>query len=195
MHLFEAMLAWSREGTRPVWAAAADEIANLALTRFIDQKTGVLREFFDADWRPASGDAGRMIEPGHQFEWAGLLNHWAVRNGREDVKAAARKLYEAGLTGVCRKRGVALNGLWDDGSVRNGAARLWVQAEYLKAALIFGDEGEALTAAKATALYLNQPVPGAWRDLMDEGGALVDEPSPASTLYHLVSAWKEFQTS
>jgi len=191
MHLFEAMLAWSRVSENPAWKAAADEIGDLAMTRFIDPDEGFLREFYDADWKPASGDAGRMVEPGHQFEWAWLLNQWAAANGRADVQAAGRRLYAVGLRGIDANRGVAMNGLWDDFSVRSATARLWVQAEYLKAALVFGSEAEALAAAKAVVRYLDVPVPGAWRDVMTETGAFPDEPSPASTLYHLVSAWRQ----
>lgn len=189
MHMFEAMLAWEKAGTDPRWAQAADEIAELALNRFIDPDRGSLREFFDASWAPAQGDAGRMIEPGHQFEWACLLDQWGAARGRQDARDAARRLYGVGLEGVDRARGVALNGLWDDFAVRYAEARLWVQAEYLKAALSFGDEAEALAAARAVHAYLDDPAPGAWRDLMDENGRLAAGPSPASTLYHLVGAW------
>ncbi|MCR5879526.1 AGE family epimerase/isomerase [Phenylobacterium sp. J367] len=80
MHLFEAALAWEMAGD-PSWEAVADEIARLALTRFIDAEAGVLREFFDADWRALADDAGGLIEPGHQFEWAYLLDAWGLSRG------------------------------------------------------------------------------------------------------------------
>jgi mannose-1-phosphate guanylyltransferase / mannose-6-phosphate isomerase len=51
MHLFEAALAWEDTGDAS-WAPLADHIAELALGRFIHPRSGVLREFFDADWRP-----------------------------------------------------------------------------------------------------------------------------------------------
>ena len=59
MHLFEASLALEEVSTAPEWPALADEIAEMALTRFIDPVSGVLREFFTSDWRAAPGDAGR----------------------------------------------------------------------------------------------------------------------------------------
>ena len=65
-----------------------------------------------------------------------------------------------------------------------------MQTEYLKAALCFGDEAETLAAARAVHAYLDDPVPGAWRDLMDEQGRMAAGASPASTLYHLVGAWR-----
>jgi len=190
MHLFEALLAWDTLGSDPRWAGAADEVATLCLTRFVDAEGGFLREYFDQAWAPAAGDPGRMVEPGHQFEWAVLLDHWGRARGNAEAQRQARRLYAAGLAGVDARRGVAVNGLWDDLSVRDGAARLWVQAEYLKAAITFGDEAEILRAARAVSFYLDHPVPGAWRDRMDETGAFDPASSPASTLYHLVSAWR-----
>ncbi|WP_202964710.1 AGE family epimerase/isomerase, partial [Inquilinus limosus] len=62
MHLFEASLAWVELGQGPdqqAWNDLADEIAGLALSHFIDPKTGYLREFFDGEWRPAPGRDGR----------------------------------------------------------------------------------------------------------------------------------------
>ena len=50
MHLFEAALAWEVVDAAGPWTATADEIANLALTRLINPKTGALHEFFNADW-------------------------------------------------------------------------------------------------------------------------------------------------
>lgn len=48
----------------------ARQIAEPAAVRFMDGKGGFMREFFDGEWRPAPGEAGRVIERGHQFEWA-----------------------------------------------------------------------------------------------------------------------------
>jgi len=90
MHLFEAALAWEAAGGDGGWTILADELAELAMGRFIDPATGALSEFFDADWRRLSGEAG-LIEPGHQFEWAWLLDGWGRARGRADAQAAARR--------------------------------------------------------------------------------------------------------
>src|SRR6185437_11198580 len=55
MHLFESALAWEAAGGRR-WASLSDEIADLAMTRFIDPASGALREFFDADWIAIPGE-------------------------------------------------------------------------------------------------------------------------------------------
>ncbi|THD77654.1 MAG: mannose-1-phosphate guanylyltransferase [Phenylobacterium sp.] len=186
MHLLEAALAWDELDVDPFWGALADEIVTLALGRFIDPAGGFLREFFDADWRPAAGDDGRAVEPGHQFEWAWLLDRWGRARDDAAARAAARTLFQHGLRGVTR--GVAVDGLWDDLTVRDPMARLWPQTEHLKAALLFGEDADVLTAAHGLRRYLDAPARGAWRDKLRPDGSFVDEPAPASSFYHVLQA-------
>jgi len=188
MHLLEAVMAWEALTADARWTRLADELVALARAKFIDPQGGFLREFFDAEWRPAAGDDGRWVEPGHQFEWAWLLARWAERRGDGAALATARTLYARGLQGVDRTRGVAVNILWDDLTVRDAGARLWPQTEYLKAALRLGEEAEVLHAAAALANYLDVPLRGAWRDKMRPDGAFVEEPAPASSFYHIMLA-------
>ena len=79
------------------------------------RKGGFLREFFDADWRPAAGEDGRLVEPGHQFEWAWLLARWG-RSARRGPGAWMRRCgcIDIGVRGVDRRRGVAVDELNDD---------------------------------------------------------------------------------
>jgi mannose-6-phosphate isomerase len=198
MHLFEAALAWEQISSDPRWQALADEVAELCLAHFMTPN-GLLLEYFDATWAPATGLKGRLAWPGHQFEWAGLLERWALRRGREDVRRIARRLYRHGADhGIDPKRGVAVFELLDDLSVNDARARLWSQTEWLKAALILarpadGDErqrylADAIAAAKALLLYFDTPVAGLWRDKLQADGSWVDEPAPASSFYHIIDA-------
>lgn len=194
MHLFESALAWEAIDPDPLWPALADEIAALALARFIDA-IGALHEFFAEGWRPAPGVDGRIVEPGHQFEWAWLLERWAIRRGREDGRRAARRLYEIGKGGIDGGRGVAHQQLLDDGAVHDPVGRLWPQTEWLKAALIMGEPDEAVRAIAGLKLYLDRPGPGLWRDKLRVDGSFVDEPSPASSFYHIMLAVSELQAA
>lgn len=189
MHLLEAALAWAELG-QAEWRVIADEVAELALSRFIDPEGGFLREFFDADWRPAAGEDGRLVEPGHQFEWAWLLARWGKMSNRSDAIRAAERLFECGKRGV-DARGVACNALWDDLTVRDAEARLWPQTEYLKAALILGRIDDALAAANGLKLYLRTPAVGLWFDKLRPDGTFIDEPAPASSFYHVICALRE----
>jgi mannose-6-phosphate isomerase len=197
MHLFEAALAGCEMSSEnSSWKPLADELAELALTKFIDPASGALREFFDSSWNPAPGIEGRIVEPGHQFEWAWLLLRWGgAKNGR--ARAAALKLIDIGERHGVRN-GLATNSLLDDFSPHDAGARLWPQTERLKAAAIAARlTGEAkyfsmaVAAADGLMRYLDTPIPGLWRDRIDAGGRVVDEPAPASSFYHLVAAIAE----
>jgi mannose-6-phosphate isomerase len=201
MHFLEAALAGCEVCSESsLWKALADEIVELALVKFIDPATGALREFFDGDWNPAAGTEGRIVEPGHQFEWAWLLLRWCgARSGSSAARArgAALRLIEVGETHGIRD-GLAINSLLDDFSPLDAGARLWPQTERLKAAALAARlTGEAryftMAAAAADGLmrYLDCPIPGLWRDRIDAQGKVAEEPAPASSFYHLVAAIAE----
>jgi mannose-6-phosphate isomerase len=193
MHLLEACLAWGETGDDPGWTEWAKHIAELAARRFIRPATGSLGESFTADWRPAPGMAGRVVEPGHQFEWAWLLLR-AENPPAGPLREIALRLIAIGEESGVRNR-VAINALLDDLCVHDPNARFWPQTERLKAALLAARLTEEtkyweMAAAAAASLlpYLQTPVPGLWFDVQLPSGELVDSPAPASTFYHLVGA-------
>lgn len=199
MHFFEAMLAWEQVDPDGPWHKLADEIAKLAMEKFIDAKSGGLREFFDRDWNPMPGEKGRIMEPGHQFEWAWLLTRWGSLRNHDEAIAKAKRMFEIGETyGICARRKVAIMSLYDDFTVQDSLARLWPQTEWLKSALRLasishGEERQrylasALKAIGALQPFLDTPVPGLWFDKWPENAPILDEPAPASTFYHIVCA-------
>ena len=194
MHLLEASLAWAEIDDAPIWNATADEIVALAMSRFVDAN-GALHEFFAPGWRFADGVDGRIVEPGHQFEWAWLLERWARLRGRDDAHQAAVKMFAVGAAGVDARRGVARQQLLDDGSVHDDVARLWPQTEWIKAATILGHHDVAVAAVNGLRLYLDKPVAGLWWDKFRPDGSFVAEPAPASSFYHIVCAIAELSAA
>ncbi len=187
MHLLEGALAWA-EIDGGVWNDMADEIVEMTLRLFIDPEGRFLREFFDAQWRPVSGDEGRLLEPGHQFEWAWLMDRWGRARGRADAIEMAQSLYQIGRRGVDGRRNATLNELWDDFSVKDPIARFWPQTERLKAEALFGTEADQVAAANSLRRYLETPRAGTWHDKMRLDGTFLDEPSPATSFYHVLCA-------
>jgi mannose/cellobiose epimerase-like protein (N-acyl-D-glucosamine 2-epimerase family) len=199
MHLLESSLAWAKATGSAEFQRIADEIGEIALAHFIDPVSGALRESFRDDWSPAEGLSGRIVEPGHQLEWAFLLMSWKEAQ-REDVRRAAVRLIDnAEQHGV--RNGVAINALLDDFSIHDGAARLWPQTERLRAAtiaarLIGGAKYWKMVCEAATGLerYFDAPVPGIWQDQLLQTGEFRPVPVPAGNLYHIVGAIEELDT-
>jgi mannose-6-phosphate isomerase len=215
MHLLEAALAWltTSEGTaREPWIDLARELVALCLGRFIDPVSGALREYFDADWHPLAGDAGRLVEPGHQFEWAWLLLQWAASPHcpaahKRDCHAAAAALVDlAERHGVDALRGVAFNELWDDFAPKDRDAKLWPQTERIKAwcAMLAQASGavEAERARRHLAAairglmqYLHAAPAGLWHEVLRADGTFTAEPCKASSFYHIVCAIQTVEES
>jgi mannose/cellobiose epimerase-like protein (N-acyl-D-glucosamine 2-epimerase family)/mannose-1-phosphate guanylyltransferase len=198
MHLLEAALAWAESGGGARWEALADEIVALCLKHFIDPDEGFLREHFTARWEPALGERGRIVEPGHQFEWAWLLTRWARRRNEPAALFAARRLFATGERGIDPVRDVAVDALNEDLTLRSNRARLWPQTERLKASLLLHEVhgadaddsylAHAVGAAESLWRYLDMPTRGLWRDKLTPTNRFVEEPSPASSFYHIIGA-------
>ena len=207
MHLLEAAWAWyGREG-EPRWQQLVAEIVALALEHMIDPHTGAVREHVERAPAAHEGRLDRLIEPGHQFEWAWLLLQTACgegdddSDGHESLRAVAQRLVDLGEAHGVRN-GVVVNALLDDLTVQDPQARLWPQTERLKAHAFMARRTDAQRhwrlagdAAAALERYLRGAGRGLWYDRRLPDGRFVHEPAPASSLYHLVCAIGEFESS
>ncbi len=210
MHLFEAALAWidSTEHSpleQAPWLELANELCDLCLTRFIDARTGALREFFDESWRPMPDERGRIVEPGHQFEWAWLMMQWAAvrhcpQGQRQACHAAAARLVNVGERwGVDPIRGVAFNELWDDMTPKDASAKLWPQTERVKAWCSMLNCAASVKQANSACenlsrsirgllRYLDFEPAGLWHEVLRPDDTFTREPCKASSFYHIVFA-------
>ena len=203
MHMFEACLAWIEAGGDDKWRDIAGEIADLCVEKFLHPETGALREFFDGDWNVMPGEAGRIVEPGHQFEWAWLFLRWAEMTGQDRyIKTAQRLIDIAEVAGTDPKRNVTMFELWDDFTVKDAKARLWSQTERMKAFTALSQAAKTpaekesaiaslILATSGLQLYLSTEIEGLYRDRMKPDGTFEVEPAPASSLYHIICAIDE----
>ncbi len=198
MHLMESFIALYSLSGNPRWRRDAEHVGRLCARSFLHRETGALIEHFDADLNPIGGEEGHVVEPGHCFEWAWLFERLAPWGFPEATRISDGLARFGRRHGLDPGRGVAVNEIRTDGSIRNPAARLWPQTERLKAALArhrrTGDAEERAEAAAAYAglvQYFDTPARGTWRDKLKPDGGWVDEPAPGSSLYHITCALAE----
>lgn len=195
MHLLEALLAWVAADGGDLFRARAEDIVRLACRHLVDAGTGSVGEYFAADWTPAPGAAGHAREPGHQFEWAFLLRQ-AHRQLGLAVHDLPERLHAFGERhGVAAGTGAVLFSIRDDGQVQDGTARLWAQTERLRTSLCFGAEAAFGQSWQVVHRFLETPVPGLWLDRMLPDGRLLQTGAPASSLYHLMTAFSAILTA
>jgi mannose-6-phosphate isomerase len=196
MHLLEATLSWIVIDDDPGWRRMADAIATLCLENFIDPAMGALGEFFAADWSPAPGVEGRICEPGHHYEWAFLLDRWVRLTAREAPEAAPRLIAFADSHGLDPRRGVAVNAVLADGGIHDPVARLWAQAERIRAYLAQRrSKDEVAAAIKGLRRFLATPTEGVWFDQLGPDGVFIVEPARATSLYHIIGAVAELSAA
>jgi len=198
MHLLEAFLALYEATGDKDFLARAGRMKQLFDEVFFDAGKGALREFFTADWAPADGPAGRIVEPGHHMEWVWLLSRYDAASG-ENNQATGARLYDFALEhGSDARTGFLVDEIDVDGAMMRASRRSWPQTELIKAAAAMHEAGRAGARETGEAAlgalldtYLDVDPKGGWIDQYDENGQPVSTTMPASTFYHLFCAMAE----
>lgn len=200
MHLLEAFLAWYEATGDRTYLRRAARIIDLFRSHFFDAESWTLGEYFDAGWKPATGEKGTWTEPGHHFEWASLLTDFAARSGQNELSNFARKLYASAIAnGLNRATGLAYGAVSRQGLPLDLVSRSWPQAEAIKAAIALDGSGgpdlKPEIEARVGRLFRwhIDPAPlGLWIDRIDERGRSLASDVPASIFYHLVCALTQY---
>jgi mannose/cellobiose epimerase-like protein (N-acyl-D-glucosamine 2-epimerase family) len=196
MHLLEALLSLYGTTGNALHLERASDLAHLFRGKLFDEEHGALPEFFDETWRPMSDQLGRVVEPGHHFEWCWLLHRWRALGGEDFTAEAERLRAHAEAHGL--ENGAACDQIFIDGRPSKKTARLWPQTERLKANLArfeaTGDAEAARLALQAHDIlraFCDTPAPGYWYDLRTPDGVFAREPARASSFYHIMLALAE----
>ncbi|MCB1390647.1 MAG: AGE family epimerase/isomerase [Rhodobacteraceae bacterium] len=192
MHLLEATLAWSDADRTGVFAALRDRLVALLAAHFVDAGGDYLREYLDEDLNPLPAPRGTLWEPGHHWEWVWLLAEAARAGAAVPSGLGDRLAAKARRQGVSPATGLCWGEVADDGTILQPVTRIWSQGEWLKAeAVTPGPDRDARAARAFAALrhFLGTSPRGLWFERADAAtGALVSEPSPATSFYHIVMA-------
>ncbi len=194
MHLLEALLALHAATRDPAVLRDAGEIVLLFMQRLrADDGTKVL-EHFDAAGRP-NGETGRIVEPGHSYEWAGLLLDYAAASGeRQYRQIAAPLLAWADAQGFDPQYGGIYDQLDTEGRVVSDRKRIWPLTECIKLQAMRAmetAEPAAFTALDRRIAFLTQHYltpDGGWREFLRRDLSPDSDYLPATTPYHLATA-------
>ena len=192
MHLLEACLAWYETSNENIWLDRAARIVSLFNEAFVVD--GSLREYFSENWQPMAGDSGRLIEPGHHFEWVWLLHRYAKLTGQQSEHM--RSLYNfACAHGVDKVSGGVVDVISADGTLLSPNHRLWPQTEAIKAHNVYRKSGDKDAGKRLDATlnafwqnHLKDEPNGVWREHIGPDGKRLRDDMPGSSPYHLAMA-------
>lgn len=199
MHLFESLLALWEATAEQRYLDRAGRIFELFIAHFFNREVGVVREYFTTDLNPMPGEKGRIVEPGHHYEWVWLLRRFQ-RHHYQSVEDFVEILYCHADANGHDRHGLVMDELWADGSPRLRSYRSWPVTEAIKANIVEAGQGRAGAEDKAVRLtalllrnFLGDCYRGGWMDRLDETGKPATEFIPASTLYHIMGAVDELE--
>lgn len=201
MHLLEAFLVLFEVSGDSFYLDEATGLVRLALERLIQPGAGVLPEEFGADWRPVAASGENRVEPGHLFEWSWLLGDYLRLNpGAQDsgaIRQAADGLFAFGMRHGVRSnvQGAAVrDAIADDGRSLENATRIWPQTELCRLLVCRNESPEILRGL--TEHFFGTFIPDStralWIDRFDASGRASVADVPASSLYHIYGAAREF---
>ncbi len=196
MHLTEAFLALHNATGDSAYLERAGKLVDLFRSHFFHKETDTLAEFFTDDFKPVEGDPGLIVEPGHHFEWVYLLDAYADAALKETLPEAEALFAVARARGIDPVSGLVYDEIWRDGGTAKETKRMWPQTEALRAHVIRAKDDSLLVSAAEEWLdrifryYLDPAPAGTWRDVMGADNRPVEgKPIPASTFYHVLSAF------
>jgi N-acylglucosamine 2-epimerase/mannose-6-phosphate isomerase len=198
MHIIEAAIELADSTGHPRFRVLASEVLALFHDRFLDRRTGLLPEFYAADWSRLDDAKGRVVEPGHMFEWAWILCRAKRLLGIESGDDARQLFDNAERLGLAPGTSLTFDQIDDRGEILAGGSRCWPQTEALKANLAvlehYGADSRPRIARCVDNLldrYLATSPIGTWIDQFDSSGQPAIDKIPSTTFYHLLLAFSE----
>jgi mannose-6-phosphate isomerase len=193
MHLLEACLFAYETWGDSNYLLEADKMVSLFYEYFFDPEKVLLGEYYDDDLG-RDHEKGRVIEPGHYFEWVWLLKKHAAAQEQPDRhdEACALLLKFANEHGWDKEFGGIYDELEASGEVRKDSKRLWPFTEAIKANALMLDNGinkDFLKERMAGMIdlfrrsYMDER--GFWTEWLNRDLTPVTNYMPGTTPYHV----------
>lgn len=203
MHLLEAYLVLFDATGDDFYLVQSRALVRLAVDHLIDRRSGLLLEFFNAQWAPSEPPGCNHVEPGHLFEWAWLLHEYERLALPENAEAIAireitdRFMNVGTARGCDPDTGLVFNAMTENGVVLDRSTRIWPQTEMLR--LISRRDSllkkTTFSAEQIGMTFLERYAPerlnGGWIDRLDPDDKICVDHMPASSLYHIYGAGRE----
>jgi len=199
MHLLEAYLSLHAASGDTSYLADAQRMVAIYTERLRSFDGAKVLEHFDANGLPQP-DKGRLIQPGHLYEWYWLLNEYADSTGLILFKASSAPLLAwADMHGVDSKYGGIYGHIDIDGAIVDDRKRIWPVTECIKAyATLVRRTGETRACASLiewigliTKTYFTGG--GGWHEFVRRDLAPDSDFMPSSTPYHVAMAALEVE--
>jgi mannose/cellobiose epimerase-like protein (N-acyl-D-glucosamine 2-epimerase family) len=201
MHMLEAFLALHEAWPDRGFLDRAAVIVRLFRERLFQPDAGVVFEKYLADWTTMQSVPSSFFEPGHQFEWTWLLNRYDTLAGTRNDEFCERLWVTACEKGLAPGF-LCLDEVAVDPMLSKRTSRVWPHTEGIKAAISRRERGDLDAERVLTgqlgildSVFLGRPFSAGWVDRVAADGQPISDMVPASTLYHLYSAFKETSRS
>ena len=196
MHLLEAALALSKcyEGNQ--YSSLVKSLLTLFCETFLDKKKLIIREYLNRNFNP-NKEIGHIIEPGHHYEWAWLLNWTAETLDQPELKGLGARILSQSLEFGWDTE---FEGVFDqinakDVTILKSSKRLWPVLELIKALCVYPSELNFiyLRSCLETVLehYLKET--GTWVEHYTQNWQVLSDKMPVSSAYHLGMACLELE--
>jgi mannose-6-phosphate isomerase len=194
MHLLEACLFATDIWNDALFSDIASDMVGLFFRYFYDAEKRSLYEWFQDDLSPHP-EKGRVVEPGHYYEWIWLLKKYARQQGEPELFDAVcfNLLDWANTNGWDHEYGGIYDELDVSGAVISATKRIWPFTEALKAnALMLKDrpivrQERKQRIADMTALFKNRYIEerGFWTERLNRDLTPASDTMPGTTPYHV----------
>ena len=197
MHLLEAALyLLENDKQNPRYLTLVNRLLNLFENKILDNENKLIREYLDQNFEPRLVNSF-IVEPGHHYEWAWLLN-WSDKIYKSKKYGdLTKKLFNKGWRiGWDSKNG----GVFDEFDCENNQVflstkRLWPLLELIKALSVISSNfhGDNLSLALEIILERYIKPDGTWIERFDQNWAVIDKTMPTSSIYHMAMTILELE--